>query len=752
MHHFNKFKMKISLMVLLPLLVLSLSFLATSIYSISVNRNQIEHFSLATLESFSAHSENTILNAHEYISLFETQTDLLQMLKSSNVTLSDYDTSHFFKYLSNAEKSHSNVDSIIILGNDSDFVMTSSGIHSKADYFKNQYVYEDYNYEHWINLKFSDSSSSNRILSPTTVTSEKATTNIIPIICRYVGNTRIYNPVIINLNLDHIIKANEGFKYTENTNFYILNKYTGQVFGFNADNSTQNIFDSHLYKELIDGNHMFEYKMSDGEKYLISTYTTSNHILGYTYYSIVPNSDINNIQLPLLLVSIASITIFTLLTLLWAFRNTHQLSNPILKVVNLFENADEESSPESILNNLYMQTKNLIEDSSHLSVTLPFAQEKFLTDFLNSSSYNENTESYEFLKNSLPFAKKYFCSIIVCLYPTNEFYKSFNSLEYSNITYEFFNIVKAVFKENLDITSLPSDKETLYIIVNTDDPETSSLHISSALNKLHNLLRHDMELVELYTGIGKTYMDIQGLKQSHAEAIKSLKKLPTPMHISLSNSKSTINYIFNTTDETKLFSLLIGYKCNEAMNLIDKILAKNNNIDNRSLKQFYSQILSIVFRAMRTKNINYLSGSSSESELQSDILSLPPNAIYREIHILINKLQPENTNNASFDANTLIDFISDNYKNSMLSLEMIAARFNLNPTYCSTLLKNTLGTNFHEYVSTLRIDEAKNLLLNSSKTIQDIYTELGFTNRQTFIRSFKKNTGTTPTEFRSKKS
>ena len=188
------------------------------------------------------------------------------------------------------------------------------------------------------------------------------------------------------------------------------------------------------------------------------------------------------------------------------------------------------------------------------------------------------------------------------------------------------------------------------------------------------------------------------------------------------------------------------------MNLIDKILAKNNNIDNRSLKQFYSQILSIVFRAMRTKNIIYLSGSSSESELQSDILSLPPNAIYREIHILINKLQPENTNNASFDANTLIDFISDNYKNSMLSLEMIAARFNLNPTYCSTLLKNTLGTNFHEYVSTLRIDEAKNLLLNSSKTIQDIYTELGFTNRQTFIRSFKKNTGTTPTEFRSKKS
>ena len=87
------------------------------------------------------------------------------------------------------------------------------------------------------------------------------------------------------------------------------------------------------------------------------------------------------------------------------------------------------------------------------------------------------------------------------------------------------------------------------------------------VSKKHTLLRHDMELVELYTGIGKTYMDIQGLKQSHAEAIKSLKKLPTPMHISLSNSKSTINYIFNTTDETKLFSLLIGYKCNEAMNL-----------------------------------------------------------------------------------------------------------------------------------------------------------------------------------------
>ena len=136
---------------------------------------------------------------------------------------------------------------------------------------------------------------------------------------------------------------------------------------------------------------------------------------------------------------------------------------------------------------------------------------------------------------------RFFCSVIVCLYPTNEFYKNFNSVEYSNIIYSFFNIVKAIFKENLEITSLPSDKETLYIIINTDQPDMASRHITSAIDKLHNLLQHDMELVELYTGIGGTYMDIQGLKQSHAEAIKSLKKLPTPTHISLSKSGKTTN-------------------------------------------------------------------------------------------------------------------------------------------------------------------------------------------------------------------
>ncbi|MCX7927389.1 MAG: response regulator [Candidatus Omnitrophica bacterium] len=86
-----------------------------------------------------------------------------------------------------------------------------------------------------------------------------------------------------------------------------------------------------------------------------------------------------------------------------------------------------------------------------------------------------------------------------------------------------------------------------------------------------------------------------------------------------------------------------------------------------------------------------------------------------------------------------------------ISLKEVAEIICLSPKYFSRLFEEKAGMRFTEFRLKAKIDYAKKLLKNSSKTIDQISDELGYKNTESFIRQFKKRTSFTPTEFRQKK-
>lgn len=83
-----------------------------------------------------------------------------------------------------------------------------------------------------------------------------------------------------------------------------------------------------------------------------------------------------------------------------------------------------------------------------------------------------------------------------------------------------------------------------------------------------------------------------------------------------------------------------------------------------------------------------------------------------------------------------------------LHLSEMAAMANLSPGYFSTLLKQLTGMRFSEYVSTLRIERAKELLKNPALTIQRVAELCGLPDIAYFSRSFKTKVGLTPSQWR----
>ena len=75
---------------------------------------------------------------------------------------------------------------------------------------------------------------------------------------------------------------------------------------------------------------------------------------------------------------------------------------------------------------------------------------------------------------------------------------------------------------------------------------------------------------------------------------------------------------------------------------------------------------------------------------------------------------------------------------------------NTSPFYFCKMFKKATGLNFTEYVCRVRIERAKNLLLNPNLRISEIAYQVGFQSLTHFNRVFKKIVGEAPTEYRIK--
>ncbi|GAA3405916.1 helix-turn-helix domain-containing protein [Paenibacillus hodogayensis] len=93
-------------------------------------------------------------------------------------------------------------------------------------------------------------------------------------------------------------------------------------------------------------------------------------------------------------------------------------------------------------------------------------------------------------------------------------------------------------------------------------------------------------------------------------------------------------------------------------------------------------------------------------------------------------------------------YIAEQYGNPELSLASVSEQFGYNASYLSRIFKEEFGVKFIDYVTQIRIEKATRLLKETEDAVQHVAEEVGYTNALSFIRAFKKQTGTTPGSYR----
>lgn len=94
----------------------------------------------------------------------------------------------------------------------------------------------------------------------------------------------------------------------------------------------------------------------------------------------------------------------------------------------------------------------------------------------------------------------------------------------------------------------------------------------------------------------------------------------------------------------------------------------------------------------------------------------------------------------------------DQHLEEKISLSKMAAICNISTSYFSKLFARENLGNLSDYVNRIKMDSAKELLLKTDLPVRSIADNLGFDDCGYFIKIFKRETGTTPAEFRKESS
>lgn len=250
-------------------------------------------------------------------------------------------------------------------------------------------------------------------------------------------------------------------------------------------------------------------------------------------------------------------------------------------------------------------------------------------------------------------------------------------------------------------------------------------------------LKHYDELIKKYNDIS---LAISPLLENYNEIDKYLRltRIATKQkfltnkneHILINDNKSYLD-IYNKFKDCEHVFELQQYIKDLKLDLI------NNHIIVYNLQYIYR---SIVYALIRFNLVDY------------DILDISILDEYENIDDLITDLLNYFDNNENNDFSELIisevkNKLKNNIKNK-IPLSYFAESYGYNISYFSQLFKKVVGTSYAEYFILLKMDQAKLLITNTSMSLQNIASEVGYDDYYHFSKMFKKYTKYSPTEFR----
>lgn len=717
----------------IPITIIIICFIMLQLINFSSNNKNAELSCKSSLILYSKNYQKEMLDIIHYCSNLEQNQEFMNALNNKSDINSVPVQKDLIRVLSLTRDTYPLINNMAILSKGDDLVISCDSAYSIDNYFQSIYKYDNYTPGFWRNYTLYNHTPYKSLL-PSTATNLGKEYFVIPIVLHSFSTKNFDNYLIINISIDTMLQDSPAYHPTLNSHYYLLNNYTGQVYGETDALVLDNISGSDLYDKIVSGD---DGKILIGrKKYFLTAHSVSTSLDGYTHFCLVPFNDIYGANMRS--TAIYCVVLFMLLIILTflILSYTRRFVSPIEKIAQQF-NPHLSSRHENLFNEIELGITKIMEENNNVYTTLPLVQEMYLINYLNSNKTKLSEETIALIETSLPFSKSAFIVLIIQIYPGKAWFEEFHNSDSTGLVSDLLNTLKGLLSEKFDTFAISMASNSFCTIINVDsDFDKNSL--SAYMDEIYQILKYDSTYFDMYVGIGEMHEGLIGLKQSYIEANESIN----PAILNESHTTDTI-VALSTKDENQLYSLIIRLHIDDSEKKIADICS---NITNPTeLKLMYSQILTVITKAMRNKNLFTI----DDFDAYSDVISKSADDIYRLIKKMLARLKLYKTEATSDDlSDDIVEYINMHFKTPLLSLNYLSEVFGISAKNISHLIKDKLGIGFSDYLTNLRIEYTKARLSETNDNIDIIYSEAGFTSKQTFFRQFKKSEGKTPSEFR----
>lgn len=695
--------------------------------------------------------EYKINNVSYIFSLCNNDADFLAALMDDR-----NDTSSVNKIQSTLNLVYSSIpylDSIAVYDKGTNTVITTDGHSNISDFFSG-YNYTDYTAEYWYNYKYSISKP--RFLPPTNVTTKNDIKLIVPLVYSQLGDNYLNKLIIFNIDFGIILSDEEYRVAADNSTIGVINRLTNQVFSPSYKSQPYPLSDE--LSTIFNKNNTYSGVHSINGKHSLIVYSSpSRSALSYSCFTSIPYASIFNDALQSTLILFALILISSLCAVILAYIFSKRTYAPIrhLELSLDPDNNNSNNSNNNSYENIQLSISQLQQKAESFEIqyenSLSKIQNMYLINLLNT----ENEHISSDISSYFEFKHDYFCAIIYQIIPKDSFRNEYDYYTYEKLIQNFFTCIYEEYSAVFTTFTLPAEKDIFYILLNLEVPESID-HINKIAETVNNFLTEDKELIDINYSIGGIYEGLSGLKKSHNAALFVIEKhidttefsQPT---LNILNHKKKNNHTFDLSKETILTNYLSSFKSKLGRDFIESIIEENTskNLSQSQLAKMYVQIITTITKVLDAKKIEHcVFENESVFDSISELLAMP----LVELHNITFKLMDVFDLHISSRANNLniveITNYIDEYYTTDIGLDTLATVFNTSSSYLSRIIKNKLGMNFSEYLTKIRIDRAIELMKTENITVNDLFSEVGFNNRNAFTKAFKRVTGTTPSEYR----
>lgn len=196
----------------------------------------------------------------------------------------------------------------------------------------------------------------------------------------------------------------------------------------------------------------------------------------------------------------------------------------------------------------------------------------------------------------------------------------------------------------------------------------------------------------------------------------------------INSAKSIVEQMFSTHDAVTINTTIMKMRTYEMFSIVMGI--------------FREYVTDMESQESAFKYLETLSRAQTKADMKNCFCDL--------LQFQIDVISRQQVKEGKGIVSKVVNYVQENYMDCNLNLNSIAEGLGKNPRYISRTFKEETKNGIIDYINSVRIEKAKELMVSRKFTMQEVAEQVGYTNVRTFRRAFEKITGNMPGNWKRK--